>query len=120
MHPMACGAKDGEVGKAVVGAVAIEMSDLKDLRNTETAMNADRGIRVKGELAVVEKASAHRIRQIDLSSNEKDKARQGVVANALELFRNRAVGFHRAARWFNVAAQKRHAPTYAAEDTEQD
>jgi len=29
---MACGAKDGEVGKAVVGAVAIEMSDLKDLR----------------------------------------------------------------------------------------
>ena len=60
VHPMACGAKDGEVGKAVVGAVAIEMSDLKDLPNTETAMNADRGIRVKGELAVVEKASAHR------------------------------------------------------------
>ena len=52
--------RDGEVGKAVVGAVAIEMSDLKDLPNTETAMNADRGIRVKGELAVVEKASAHR------------------------------------------------------------
>ena len=60
VHPMACGAKDDEVGKAVVGAVAIEMSDLKDLPNTETAMNADRGIRVKGELAVVEKASAHR------------------------------------------------------------
>jgi hypothetical protein len=53
-------AKDDEVGKAVVGAVAIEMSDLKDLPNTETAMDADRGIRVKGELAVVEKASAHR------------------------------------------------------------
>ena len=69
---MACGAKDGEVGKAVVGAVAIEMSDLKDLPNTETAMNADRGVRVEGQLAVVGKASTHGKHQIDLPSDEKE------------------------------------------------
>jgi hypothetical protein len=65
---MACGAKDGEIGKAVVGAVAIEMSNLKDLANTETAMNADRGVRVEGQLAVVGKASTHGKHQIDLPS----------------------------------------------------
>jgi len=53
MHLVAVGAKNRKVRNIIVSGVAVQVGDFKNLRNTETAVCADRRVIIEGKLAIV-------------------------------------------------------------------
>jgi hypothetical protein len=53
VHLVASGAKDYQVGDAIIGPLAINVADLQNVANSKTAVNANAFVMLKGEPSII-------------------------------------------------------------------